>query len=154
MPNNAAIAELAADSDFDDLDFPLPEPDMDIEDYAHLSRPPASLSTNAPAAPSRARKSTSQAPYTPTPTASPPLTHLPNASYEPLPLATVGEASRGSAAVSSRIQGEVSAPVGQDWSTSFQGLSEKPFAKEVAEALMRPLDARDIEVKPGELIDT
>lgn len=36
-----------------------------------------------------------------------------------------------------------------DWSTSFHGLSSKPFDKEVAQILMRPLDIKDIEIKPG-----
>jgi hypothetical protein len=29
-------------------------------------------------------------------------------------------------------------------------LSERPFGKEVAEALLKPLDPEDVEVKPGE----
>jgi hypothetical protein len=71
------------------------------------------------------------------PIPSPPLTVLPSQEYIPLPDAPA------------RIQGEAAAPVGQDWSTSFQGLSERPFEKEVAEALLRPLDPEDVEVKPG-----
>lgn len=38
---------------------------------------------------------------------------------------------------------------GNDWSKSFHGLSSKPFDKEVAQILMRPLDVKDIEIKPG-----
>lgn len=38
---------------------------------------------------------------------------------------------------------------GSDWSTSFHGLSSKPFDKEVAQILMRPLNIKDIEIKPG-----
>ena len=37
-----------------------------------------------------------------------------------------------------------------DWTTSFAGLSERPFPKEAAEALMAPLNQLDIEIKPGE----
>lgn len=40
--------------------------------------------------------------------------------------------------------------IGEDWTTSFYGLSAKPFAKEVANVLLRPLTATDIEIKPGE----
>jgi hypothetical protein len=45
---------------------------------------------------------------------------------------------------------EARAPVGEDWTTSFYGLSAKPFAKEVADVLLRPLAPADIEIKPGE----
>jgi hypothetical protein len=43
-------------------------------------------------------------------------------------------------------------PVGEfnDWSNSFHGLSVKPFDREIAERLMRPLDPKDVEIKPGE----
>lgn len=37
-----------------------------------------------------------------------------------------------------------------DWSRSFHGLSIEPFAKEVADVLMMPLQPEDIEIKPGE----
>jgi hypothetical protein len=36
-----------------------------------------------------------------------------------------------------------------DWSKSFHGLSTQPFAPEVAEILMQPVTADDIEIKPG-----
>ncbi len=36
-----------------------------------------------------------------------------------------------------------------DWGSSFHGLSAKPFDKEVAARLMRPLTVLDVEVKPG-----
>ena len=37
-----------------------------------------------------------------------------------------------------------------DWSKSYSGLSSRPFAKEIADVLMAPLDSSDVEVKPGE----
>lgn len=37
-----------------------------------------------------------------------------------------------------------------DWSSSFHGLSARPFDKEVAQVLMRPLKPADVEIKPGE----
>jgi hypothetical protein len=37
-----------------------------------------------------------------------------------------------------------------DWSKSYSGLSTQPFAKEIAEVLMAPLDPLDVEIKPGE----
>ena len=55
----------------------------------------------------------------------------------------------GAALRSPDIPGEVAAPAGSDWSTSFYGLSQQPFSKEVAEALLRPLEPDDVELKPG-----
>lgn len=52
-------------------------------------------------------------------------------------------------AFSGRLPGET--PV-SDWTTSFKGLSERPFDKEVADALLRPLDPEDVELKPGEYL--
>lgn len=72
---------------------------------------------------------------------SPPLSELPNENYESLPSATA------SARVGGKLAGE--APVGLDWSTSFSGLSEKPFAKEAADELLKPLAPEDVEIKPG-----
>ncbi|KAF9110552.1 hypothetical protein BGX27_006188 [Mortierella sp. AM989] len=40
----------------------------------------------------------------------------------------------------------------QDWTRSFSGMAIEPFEKEVAEILMKPLDADDIEVKPDGLL--
>ena len=37
-----------------------------------------------------------------------------------------------------------------DWSKSYSGLSVQPFAKEIADVLMAPLDPMDVEIKPGE----
>jgi hypothetical protein len=114
------------------------DPLAEIDDYAHLAPPAYARSTN------RASSASGGSHHIegPTPTASPPLTSLPSKGYTPLPDATT-QRSPG-------ISGEVSAPAGNDWSTSFQGLSERPFGKEVAEALLRPLDPEDVEVKPGE----
>ncbi|KAJ9109140.1 hypothetical protein QFC21_000468 [Naganishia friedmannii] len=38
------------------------------------------------------------------------------------------------------------------WETSFHGLSAKPYDREVAQILMRPLGAKDIEIKPDGLL--
>ncbi|WVQ84466.1 hypothetical protein IAT38_006618 [Cryptococcus sp. DSM 104549] len=86
---------------------------------------------------------------------SPPLSELPGESYVPLPSASTG---RGPAPISSGfasiggagIPGEAS--VGMDWSTSFAGLSERPFSKEAAETLLRPLTEEDVEIKPDGLL--
>lgn len=40
----------------------------------------------------------------------------------------------------------------EDWTTSFKGLSERPFEREVADALLKPLDASDVEIKPDGLL--
>ena len=61
---------------------------------------------------------------------------FPNDAYKSLPGAPQG------------IPGEAAVT---DWTTSFAGLSERPFPKEAAEALMAPLNQLDIEIKPGEL---
>ncbi|KAI9888894.1 MAG: hypothetical protein M1814_006183 [Vezdaea aestivalis] len=39
-----------------------------------------------------------------------------------------------------------------DWAHSFHGLSKEPFSKDVAETLMKPLLAEDVEVKPDGII--
>lgn len=75
---------------------------------------------------------------------SPPLSELPSENYEPLPSATA------SARVGNKLAGE--APVGLDWSTSFSGLSEKPFPKEAADELLKPLTPGDVEIKPGKFL--
>jgi hypothetical protein len=36
-----------------------------------------------------------------------------------------------------------------DWSKSYFGLSSQPFAKDIADVLMSPLESQDVEVKPG-----
>jgi hypothetical protein len=36
-----------------------------------------------------------------------------------------------------------------DWQTSFHGISTVPFSQKQAEVLMRPLEPREIEIKPG-----
>jgi hypothetical protein len=131
-------------NDFDDADFSLPEPE--ISDYAHLRRKasPPSASASTPSAPSAAPAlspaaalPTRAVPATMAPTASPPLTALPDASYTPLPPARSYVES---------VPGELAAA---DWTTSFRGLSERPFDKEAADALLRPLDPNDVEMKPG-----
>jgi hypothetical protein len=73
---------------------------------------------------------------------SPPLTSYPTAEsgYQPLPSAPVSKGVDGEAAVGDGAS---------DWSSSFKGLSEKPFSKETAELLLAPLKPEDIEIKPG-----
>ncbi|RVD85373.1 uncharacterized protein DFL_003697 [Arthrobotrys flagrans] len=39
-----------------------------------------------------------------------------------------------------------------DWSRSFSGLSQEPFAKEVADVLLQPLDPSEVEIKPDGII--
>ncbi|KAF9117658.1 hypothetical protein BGW39_001969 [Mortierella sp. 14UC] len=45
--------------------------------------------------------------------------------------------------------GDRSLEEGEDWTRSFSGMAVEAFEKEVAEILMKPLDADDIEIKPG-----
>jgi hypothetical protein len=37
-----------------------------------------------------------------------------------------------------------------DWSRSYSGLSTQPFSAEISEVLQAPIDAMDVEMKPGE----
>ena len=129
---------------FDYGDFPaVPE----INDYATLSRP----------SPTAQRESLG-------PTASPPLTNTPSASYQSLLDPSAPSQSSTSTDISSGsihpvevirrtpdIPGEAVIPPGNDWGTSFQGLSSQPFDKDVAKALLKPLEPDDVEVKPGKL---
>lgn len=39
--------------------------------------------------------------------------------------------------------------VGHNWSSSFFGLSTEKFPREVADILLEPINAEDIEIKPG-----
>lgn len=43
-------------------------------------------------------------------------------------------------------------PSGVDWSSSFNGLSIQPFAKEAADVLLAPIDKNDVEIKPDGII--
>ncbi|WVF73074.1 hypothetical protein IAT40_007893 [Kwoniella sp. CBS 6097] len=126
-PAPAPTRSSAPADTFDDYvpdDFPLPPSEPQIDDYAHLS----------PSSPSSA----------PTPQASPPLTSLPGEGYQPLPTMEGSASSQGS----SLGQGQGI----QDWSTSFSGLSERPFDRETAEALLKPLSPQDVEIKPDGLL--
>lgn len=138
-PAPAFTPTAATFQDLPELEAELDGQDVSgIDDYAHL----APVSVSPPAARGRSRKdaqSTATATFTPTPTPSPPLTSLPQ-----------GESTLPILTRQPDIQGEVSAPSGADWSTSFSGLSERPFSKEAAEALLKPLHPDDVEVKPGE----
>ncbi|KAF9911064.1 hypothetical protein EC991_004937 [Linnemannia zychae] len=48
--------------------------------------------------------------------------------------------------------GDRSLEEGEDWTRSFSGMAIEPFEKDVAEILMKPLDADDIEIKPDGLL--
>nr|ODN91766.1 mitochondrial genome maintenance protein [Cryptococcus depauperatus CBS 7841] len=101
----------------------LPSSEPAIDDYAHLSAAPS-----APVAPS--------------------FTTPSNSSLGLDSSSVVGENS--SLETGGRIPGEAS--VGMDWSISFAGLSDKPFSKEIAGALLKPLTASDVEIKPDGLL--
>lgn len=143
-PSQTRPVSAAAEDDFD---FPMPNVDP-IDGYAQL----APGQSSAPS-PSVARASASApAPSTSTTppsrnisgssssfgdvTPSPPLTNFPNDGYRPLPTTAAGE-------------GVGLGDTTSDWSTSFSGLSQQPFDREVAEALLKPLQVADIELKPG-----
>ncbi|BEI86909.1 hypothetical protein CcaverHIS002_0702550 [Cutaneotrichosporon cavernicola] len=160
-PVPAPDPELDAEPDIDFL------PTQGIQDYAAL-QPPSS--------PAPRRVSPTRAPSVgPMPTASPPLTSLPGAGYEPLPsipqggssasVATLDAAAPGTAPWSPSHPGQLGAKTledgyvfripgeaVEDWTTSFRGLSAAPFPKDVAEALLRPLKAEDVEMKPDGLL--
>jgi len=58
----------------------------------------------------------------------------------------------GAAGLKDAVIGERSLEEGEDWTRSFSGMAVEPFEKEVAEILMKPLDADDIEIKPDGLL--
>ena len=127
----------------DDFDYPIPEAEG-IDDYANLAPSPSvSSSPNTRAAPSSpspraARASASGSSSFGDVSPSPPLTSFPNDGYRPLPTTDAG----GGVGLGDNTS---------DWSTSFSGLSQQPFDREVADALLKPLQVADIELKPGKL---
>lgn len=131
-PPKPAYQTPAATAIEDDLDFPLPEAET-IDDYAHLA--PSSSSTS-PSAITKAKSPSSS--FSGDISPSPPLTAFPNDGYRPLPTTAAGD-------------GVGLGDTTNDWSTSFAGLSQRPFDKEAANALLRPLQKDDVEIKPGEL---
>ncbi|KAG9061728.1 hypothetical protein KI688_006878 [Linnemannia hyalina] len=58
----------------------------------------------------------------------------------------------GATGLRDAIIGDRSLEEGEDWTRSFSGMAIEPFEKEVAEILMKPLDADDIEIKPDGLL--
>lgn len=123
----------------DEFDMPMPEMEP-IEDYAHPAQSASSSSTPRATPPSsapRAAVSNTRSSFGDI-TPSPPLTSFPNDGYRPLPTTAAGEGL-----------GVGLGDNTSDWSTSFAGLSQKPFDREVADALLRPLQVADIELKPG-----
>ncbi|WVR07702.1 hypothetical protein IAU60_004744 [Kwoniella sp. DSM 27419] len=141
-PASAPTAAQAQPQPAQELaDLPEDLPSEFLDEYALSSTSP---SATAPSASASANTSANTAGTGAGAAASPPLTSLPGEGYQSLPSANGGTSG------SSGIAGE--APVGQDWSTSFSGLSERPFDKEAAEALLRPLSAADVEIKPDGLL--
>lgn len=139
-PVRAAPKPSLPVEDFDDFsgvedhDHSIPDLEAGIDDYAALAPPPTVV-----------RRARTSAPVQEQPTPSPPLSALP-VGTSTLPIITtrqpdiMGEQSTGLAVGEA---GEL------DWSTSFAGLGQRPFPKEVGEALLRPLEPADVEVKPG-----
>lgn len=147
-PTQARVAPTASSASAgveDDFDMPMPEMES-IEDYAHLtqSSTPAPSSSNPRTTPPTPAPRASASSMSNTRSSfgdinpSPPLTSFPNDGYRPLPTVAAGEGV-----------GVSLGDTTSDWSTSFAGLSQKPFDREVADALLRPLQVADIELKPG-----
>lgn len=136
-----APTPVADEISFDDFsgveDHSLPDVTAGIEDYAALTPP-------SPAVVRRARTPSAVQEQ---PTPSPPMTSLPQGEST-LPMAGARKAPD--------IAGEQYTGLGVgeagelDWSTSFAGLGQRAFPKEVGEALLKPLAPADVEVKPGE----
>lgn len=142
-PKPTTSTPQASFNDFDGIDaHDFDMPGEVIDDYtppARAAAPSASASASTsrpkPSAPSRSAPVAGMNNVTP----SPPLSTFPNDSYRPLPTTAAGDG------LGSGLGDAVN-----DWSTSFAGLSQRPFDKEVADALLRPLSKDDVEVKPGE----
>lgn len=121
-PTVAPTTSAAPAATANDFDFDFPLPEAEpIQDYAPSK--PAAVSSN---------------PLGGDISPSPPLTGFPNDTYRPLPTTAGGD-------------GVGLGDVTNDWSTSFAGLSQRPFDREVADALLRPLQKDDVEIKPGEV---
>ncbi|KAK5820765.1 mitochondrial genome maintenance MGM101-domain-containing protein [Linnemannia elongata] len=58
----------------------------------------------------------------------------------------------GATGLRDAVIGDRSLEEGEDWTRSFSGMAVEPFEKGVAEILMKPLDADDIEIKPDGLL--
>jgi hypothetical protein len=133
-PKVAPVAQQSFDN-FDgiaDEDFaPAPEA---FDDYTPPAATPSSTRPKASTSTPRTVPASMKDNITP----SPPLRSFPNDSYRPLPTTAAGDG----------IAGGLGDAV-NDWSTSFAGLSQRPFDKEIANALLRPLTKEDVEVKPG-----
>ena len=67
----------------------------------------------------------------------------------PAPPAKMESAPAPSPPPSSPLPDILSSDGTTDWSRSYFGLSTSPFAKEIADVLMAPLDPMDVEMKPG-----
>ncbi|KAF9926878.1 hypothetical protein FBU30_003638 [Linnemannia zychae] len=66
--------------------------------------------------------------------------------------ATEAPFSNGATGLKDAAIGDRSLEEGEDWTRSFSGMAVEPFEKDVAEILMKPLDADDIEIKPDGLL--
>lgn len=128
-------------------DYSIPDLSAGIDDYAALTSPSPAIVRRARTANPDVSAAGAAAASQPTP--SPPLTSLPSGPST-LPMAAgIGRQPD--------IQGElpVSASTSEmDWSTSFSGLGQAAFPPEVGQALLRPLDSADVEVKPGKHISS
>ncbi|KAK3840139.1 MAG: mitochondrial genome maintenance MGM101-domain-containing protein [Linnemannia elongata] len=58
----------------------------------------------------------------------------------------------GATGLKDAVIGDRSLEEGEDWTRSFSGMAVEPFEKGVAEILMKPLEADDIEIKPDGLL--
>ncbi|KAF9586520.1 hypothetical protein BGW38_003206 [Lunasporangiospora selenospora] len=65
---------------------------------------------------------------------------------------TSGDAFSNSPLIKDSVIGGLDDSMGQDWTRSFSGMAVEPFEKEVAEILMKPLHADDIEITPDGLL--
>lgn len=128
---------------------PRPRPSSPNSNSTSPSSPSTPTPTVAPVASTPPPPSTSQsigsssipAPPTPTQTA-PTSTSLPPSQPPSAELP-----SNDTYASYTPIEGQPEI----DWSTSYHGLSSIPFTSNQADTLMRPLEAHEIEIKPGVL---
>lgn len=60
-----------------------------------------------------------------------------------------GEPNKQAGTFELGLENETGNTTATDWSKSYHGLSSQPFAKDVADVLLAPLDENDVEIKPG-----
>lgn len=131
QPSPEDAAQMASQTGVQDL-HPIPESVQKSGAAAKASGPSSFTSTGN----SKSPEALSTRPAAPGPSSPEVVPHV----------AAPGQTSRGGNQPQGSHQG------GDNWSTSFQGMSTEPFDDKINETLQAPLNSEDIEIKPGEYL--